>query len=238
MVSLTQGRVFASSANPPHKSTTVSPSRVAQQEAPMSAPLAKLDSKASRAARKRSSTKPSTMVSGNAFLLGGTAFERSRLCCRVNGCEDRSAGLDSLGCREARIFPNNGDRKFGLLAAKDWAMPARIATEGRPGEFTTTSMRGARRRIVQRKMILKRDLFLMQDDPENGRCWIGTPLGNADRNAECRESHPFANWRILEGQRGDRVCRPNPCRSVRLGAEDAGGARVWAAGQEDEGSDP
>src|SRR5579875_805430 len=29
-------------------------------------------------------------------------------------------------------------------------------------------------------MILKRDLFLMQDDPENGRCWIGTPLGNAE----------------------------------------------------------
>jgi transposase InsO family protein len=36
-------------------------------------------------------------------------------------------------------------------------------------------------------MILKRGLFPTQDDPENGRCRVGGPLGNADQDAE-RES--------------------------------------------------
>jgi hypothetical protein len=78
----------------------------------------------------------------------------------------------------------------------------------------------------------------MQDDPENGRCWVGMPLGNADQDAECRGSDPFANYRVFEGQRDDRGCRPTPCRSVRLGAEDTGCPGVCAARQKAPRRDP
>ena len=49
---------------PSQRSTTVSPSRVAQQEAPTSAPLAKFTSKASRTGLNLSLTKPCTLFSG------------------------------------------------------------------------------------------------------------------------------------------------------------------------------
>src|SRR5215471_1395664 len=58
MVSSCHGRVQASSAKPPQRSTTVSPSRVAQNEAPVSDPFSKLASKAVRTAAKRSCVKP------------------------------------------------------------------------------------------------------------------------------------------------------------------------------------
>src|ERR1035437_5345514 len=87
-------------------------------------------------------------------------------------------------------------------------------------------------------MILKWRLIPIQDDPKNGRCWVGEPLGNADQNAECRESEPLANWGISEGQRRNRVCWARPCRSVRLGAADAGASGVLASGAEAARRDP
>src|SRR4051812_47617916 len=60
MVSFSHGRVFASSAKPPQRSTTVSPSTVAQKLAPMSAPLVRLASKAERTGANLSRVKPAT----------------------------------------------------------------------------------------------------------------------------------------------------------------------------------
>src|SRR6185437_13561251 len=58
MVSFSQGRVFSASAQPPQRSTTISPSSVAQNEAPTSAPEVRLVSNAARTAGNRSPTKP------------------------------------------------------------------------------------------------------------------------------------------------------------------------------------
>lgn len=58
MVFVSQGLVFASSAKPPQRSTTVSPSTVTQHEAPTSAALARFASKASRTELNLSATKP------------------------------------------------------------------------------------------------------------------------------------------------------------------------------------
>src|SRR5437899_11054379 len=58
MVSCRQGCVPAASAKPPQRSTTVSPSSVAQNEAPMSAPLARLASNAARTGAYRSCVNP------------------------------------------------------------------------------------------------------------------------------------------------------------------------------------
>jgi hypothetical protein len=94
------------------------------------------------------------------------------------------------------------------------------------------------RRIIQYKMILKQNLIPMQDDPENGRNGVGKPLGNADQNAECRESDTFTNQRVLEGQRGDRVQRAKPWRGLRLGRKDACPAGVSSATEEAARRDP
>ena len=58
MVSRSQGRVRASSAQPPQMSTTGSPSTVTATEAPKSVPLARLAASRSRTAAKRSSQRP------------------------------------------------------------------------------------------------------------------------------------------------------------------------------------
>src|SRR5437763_12624731 len=60
MVSRSQARVRAGSANPPQRSTTTSPSSVAQNEAPTSAPLARLPSNTARTSAKRSAVIPCT----------------------------------------------------------------------------------------------------------------------------------------------------------------------------------
>src|SRR2546421_614446 len=54
MVSSRHGRLRASSANPPHRSTTVSPSTVTQNDAPTSAPLARFSPNATRTSGNRS----------------------------------------------------------------------------------------------------------------------------------------------------------------------------------------
>src|SRR5580700_5608209 len=80
MVSLSQGRVLASSAKPPQRSTTVSPSRVAQHEAPTSAPLAKFASKASRTELNLSATKPWTVLSGIRLSLLSLLSQAPKTC--------------------------------------------------------------------------------------------------------------------------------------------------------------
>ena len=62
MVSFRQGRAPASSAKPPQRSTTVSPSIVAQNEAPRSAPVSKFFWKASAAAWNLGSQVPSIVT--------------------------------------------------------------------------------------------------------------------------------------------------------------------------------
>ena len=78
----------------------------------------------------------------------------------------------------------------------------------------------------------------MQDDPENRRNRVGNPQGNANQNAECRESDTFTNQRILEGQCGDRVPWAKPRGGVRLGREDAGESGVSSAAKETARRDP
>src|ERR1035437_2401904 len=92
--------------------------------------------------------------------------------------------------------------------------------------------------IVQYKMILKRDLIPIQDDPENGRCRVGMPRGNAHQNAECRESNAVADRRVFEGQRRDGIRWRKPCRNVRLGAADARPSGIRPSGEEAARSDP
>src|SRR5438309_1989381 len=71
MVSFSQARVLASSAQPPHRSTTVSPSTVEQNEAPTSVPFARLVSNASRTAANLSRVNPPTDPSVKIEPLAG-----------------------------------------------------------------------------------------------------------------------------------------------------------------------
>src|ERR1700677_4896136 len=64
MVSFSHGRVFAWSEKPPQRSTIVSPSTVAQHEAPTSAPLVRFAAKISRTWLNFSATHPCTLSAG------------------------------------------------------------------------------------------------------------------------------------------------------------------------------
>jgi hypothetical protein len=87
-------------------------------------------------------------------------------------------------------------------------------------------------------MILKQSLIPMQDDPENGRIGVGKPLGNAHQNAACRESYQFANQRVFEGQRGNRIQRAKSQGGLCLGRKNAGRPGIPAATQEAAGPNP
>src|SRR5215510_14600771 len=79
IVFFSQACVPAASRYPPHRSTTVCPSSVEQNEAPTSAPLLRLFSNAVRAFANRSSQNPCTVVmrASNSDAIG--AQIRTRL---------------------------------------------------------------------------------------------------------------------------------------------------------------
>src|SRR6516225_6320662 len=97
MVSFSHGRVFAWSAKPPQRSTTVSPSRVAQQDAPTSAPLAKFSSKASRTGLNLSATKPCTLFSGILFFSLYESEAKDGVSMRIVGCHPPIPCFDCTG---------------------------------------------------------------------------------------------------------------------------------------------
>src|ERR1017187_10846813 len=93
-------------------------------------------------------------------------------------------------------------------------------------------------RIVQRKMILKRDLIPMQGDTENGGGLTGELRPNACTNAERRDTESRSDQSVFEPGRRHRVCRTKPRREVLVCAAIAGRAGVCAARQEAAGRDP
>src|ERR1035437_6305004 len=76
------------------------------------------------------------------------------------------------------------------------------------------------RRIVQRKMIVKRDLIPMQDDPENGGGLTGELRPNARTYAERRDIESRSDQPVFDTGRRHRVCRTEPRRKVRVCAAD------------------
>src|SRR5437764_8795365 len=91
-------------------------------------------------------------------------------------------------------------------------------------------------RVVQYKMILKRDLIPTQDDPENVRRRGGL-RPDANTHAERRSTDQKTARRVFEGQRRDRVPSPKPGRTVRLGPGSISRAGIRCAGQETAWSD-
>src|SRR5580658_8424934 len=92
-------------------------------------------------------------------------------------------------------------------------------------------------RIIQYKMIMKRDRFPIQDDHEMRVSGPGVLRPDADTHAEQREPDAPTDQRFFKGQRGDRLQRGQPGGSVRLGGAGAGGPRVPGAEQKGPGSD-
>src|SRR5712691_273868 len=90
-------------------------------------------------------------------------------------------------------------------------------------------------RIVQYKMILKKDLIAIQEDAEDVKRW-GVPRPDAITYAERRSADPRTDPRVPAGQRSHRVPRPKPGRFVRLGRARVGGPGVRRARQEAERS--
>src|ERR1039458_7300212 len=87
-------------------------------------------------------------------------------------------------------------------------------------------------RIVQRKMILKRDLIPMQYDTENGGGMTGELRPNARTHADRRDIEFRSDQPVFETGRHHRICRTEPRRKVRVCAAIAGRARVCTATQE------
>src|ERR1035441_5345568 len=87
-------------------------------------------------------------------------------------------------------------------------------------------------RIVQCKMILKRDLIPMQDDTENGGGLTGELRPNARTYADRRDVESRSDQPVFGTGRHYRICRTEPRRKVRICAAIAGGARVCTARQE------
>ena len=87
-------------------------------------------------------------------------------------------------------------------------------------------------------MILKPDLFPIQDDPENRRCRVGVLRGNANTNAERRGSETRPDQRVLESQRRDRFRGAEACGDLRLDTAGAGRPGVWSPEQEATGQHP
>src|ERR1039457_4313233 len=81
------------------------------------------------------------------------------------------------------------------------------------------------RRIVQRKMILKRDLIPMQDDTENGGGLTGELRPNARTHADRRDIESRSDQPVFETGRHHRICRAEPRRKVRVCAAVAGVAQ-------------
>src|SRR4051812_18360762 len=77
-----------------------------------------------------------------------------------------------------------------------------------------------RMRIVQYKMILKRDLIPIQGDPENVRRRGGLRR-DASTHAERRSAHPGTDSRVPQRQSADRIQRSKPSRVIRVRGEGA-----------------
>ena len=90
-------------------------------------------------------------------------------------------------------------------------------------------------RIVQYKMILKRELIPIQDDRENGGGGGGL-RPDANTHAERRCTHPGTDPRVPQRQSIHRIHRPKPSRVVRICAAGVGRSGVRPAGQEAAGS--
>src|ERR1039458_1972545 len=67
-------------------------------------------------------------------------------------------------------------------------------------------------RIVQCKMILKRDLIPMQDDTENGGGLTGELRPNARTHADRRDIESRSDQPVFETGRHHRICRTEPRR--------------------------
>src|ERR1035438_2294222 len=86
-------------------------------------------------------------------------------------------------------------------------------------------------RIVQYKMILKRDLIPIQDDPEKMRSQgVWRPVANT--HGERRNADRSTDPGVPQRQPGDRVRRAEPRGTVPVGAASAGGPGVRGARQE------
>src|ERR1035438_2824247 len=88
------------------------------------------------------------------------------------------------------------------------------------------------RRIVQRKMILKRDLIPMQDDTENEGGLTGELRPNARTHADRRDIESRSDQPVFETGRHHRICRAEARRKVRVCAAITGRARVCTPRQE------
>src|ERR1039458_7548391 len=99
-------------------------------------------------------------------------------------------------------------------------------------------MGGRQIRIVQCKMILKRDLIPMQDDTENGGGLTGELRPNARTYADRREIESRSDLPVFETGRHHRICRTEPCRKVRVCAAITGRPRVCSTRQEAAWRDP
>src|ERR1700733_2732252 len=105
MVSFSQGRVLASSAKPPQRSTTDSPSTVAVKQAPTSAPLARLAAKASRTGAYLSCVNPPTEPS--ALVVPPVCWES--LAERANGNQSGSSKTAGVSVSVLFLFERGGD---------------------------------------------------------------------------------------------------------------------------------
>src|ERR1035438_6129230 len=73
------------------------------------------------------------------------------------------------------------------------------------------------RRIFQYKMIMKSNLFPIQNDHENGMSGVGVLRSDANTHAERRRTDGRADRGVLEGQRECQLRGPKPEGSVRVG---------------------